>query len=891
MKKLFILSLVMTLTVTAMAIPAKRGFRVVTNPDGTTLSVELRGDETFHYYVASDGTPVHKNENGYWETDTRDVQQLWKRAQAKRNSHRKELAAKTRHMMKVQRREEQTMVTKKGLLVLVEYKDKKFSSTDARTKEIFEQKLNALNNPFGRNKGSVREYFRDQSYGQLDIHFDVVGPVTLSQNMKYYGEDVDYNGNPSSLEKYEGNDHRPGEMILETLNLIKNQVNLADYDWDGDNIVENIYVTYAGYGQAVNGADPNTIWPHQWTLTEALGEPFVSNGVTVDTYACGPELAGSYGKTIDSNGTMCHEYSHCLGLPDFYDTDQSNGSNCGMADWSILDYGCYNGDGYYPAGYTAYERWFCGWLEPIELNKACTVTGMKAIEDEPVAYVIYNDNNHDEYYLLENHQLKGWDEKAQGHGMLILHVDYDEDAWYDNTVNNVESHQRMTIIPADNSMKVTTTYNGETYTYYQADDGDTYPGSSNNQALTDTSKPAAKLFNKNVDGSKFMHKDIEDITENEGLISFKFMGGATLINAPVAIDATEVTPEGFTANWEAVEGAVSYDLSLTETYDDGQEEEVVPIEEAMTIYEDFEAFYVDEDATSDGTTDLKDELDEYTCIPGWSGLKVYQGVYGAKLGTSREIGLLSTPSLTSTTGEVTIYLDAYDWFNYKTYVESETYKPDGSTLDVSIIGQNSQKQNVQVADMSQLADDEYPEIVLHFSDVPEEYHIMLSTTAGKKRVYLELFMAFDGNYTIDDINTLFEEEADEDSDELHFMAKTSHKKTRAMTKRRLHRTPLRKPVTNTSVISDIHATSYTFIDLEPGRTYTYRVRAIDADGNTSSWSNAITLTLPTYGDAITHPALGGSPAESIFDLSGRPVNTNKPSPGIYIRDGRKFIVQ
>ena len=101
MKKLFILSLVMTLTVTAMAIPAKRGFRVVTNPDGTTLSVELRGDETFHYYVASDGTPVHKNENGYWETDTRDVQQLWKRAQAKRNSHRKELAAKTRHMMKV----------------------------------------------------------------------------------------------------------------------------------------------------------------------------------------------------------------------------------------------------------------------------------------------------------------------------------------------------------------------------------------------------------------------------------------------------------------------------------------------------------------------------------------------------------------------------------------------------------------------------------------------------------------------------------------------------------------------------------------------------------------------------------------------------------------------
>ena len=58
----------------------------------------------------------------------------------------------------------------------------------------------------------------------------------------------------------------------------------------------------------------------EWELSDPTnyGRSVKLDGVTVDTYACGSELMGISGKTLDGIGTMCHEYSHCLGLPDFY---------------------------------------------------------------------------------------------------------------------------------------------------------------------------------------------------------------------------------------------------------------------------------------------------------------------------------------------------------------------------------------------------------------------------------------------------------------------------------------------------------------------------------------------------------------------------------------------
>ena len=614
MKKILAFFFIIGLAVTAAAIPAKREFMTVVNSDGTTFRVTLCGDETFHFYVTEDGTPVRQIDNGDWVIDKRDISSLWPKANARRNNHRVQLAEKARRAMKAPRRggvvsDDETDI-KKGLLILVNFQDVKFKNSDQKTKSIFDQMVNGIDNPYGRNKGSVREYFRAQSYNQFDIEFDVIGPVTVSKEMAYYGKnDTD------------GNDLHPEEMIIEAVKLVDEDVDFADYDWDGDGEVENIYVTYAGYGEATSGADPNTIWPHQWQLSEA-GKKLVLDGVKIDTYACGSELKGKSGSTIEAIGTMCHEYSHCLGLPDFYDCTYSGYVD--MSDWSLMAQGCDNNSGYTPCGYTSYERWFCGWLEPTVLNSPCNVKGIMPIEDEPEAYIIYNDKTKNEYYMLANHQKKGWDSAMQGHGMMILHVDYNRYAWEENVVNSTSNHPRMAIIPADNELK-------KVSIYYYADAGDLWPGTSHNTALTDTSTPAATLYNKNTDGKKFMHKNIEEITESSGKISFKFMGGAPAIKAPVALEATDIETTAFTANWEPSENAVSYELTLTETYDDGSGLE---IHDAILLSEDFASFYVtDNNATTDGPN-VKDELDEHTTVPGWTGDYVYEGLYGAKLGTT-----------------------------------------------------------------------------------------------------------------------------------------------------------------------------------------------------------------------------------------------------------------
>ena len=455
--------------------------------------------------------------------------------------------------------------------------------------------------------------------------------------------------------------------------------------------------------------------------------------------------------------------------------------------------------------------------------------------------------------------------------MLVLHVDYDANVWYSNTVNNVESHQRMTFVAADNN------YKSGAFSYFKANGGDPYPGSSNNRSFTDTSVPAATLFNANTDGTKLLHKSIEDITEVSGLISFTFMGGIPPLKKPEALEASEIESEMFTAHWNAVEGATAYDLSLTELYDDGEEEVENPLLQVMSLYEDFEKFrVVGEYALTDGTSDLSDKLDEYTKTPGWSGKKVFQGVLGAKLGGMFYDGSLTTPTLDNSTGEVTVYLDAYDWFNYKQYVEVGNYQRDGTVLEVALVGVDGivKKQSVEAVDMTSLEKDEYPSIVIHFTDVPEHYSILLSTpTQQRKRVYLGMLMVFDGHYTLEQINTLFDES-------------TGH-----VVARQLRRAPFRKRVTQTTLYEAIEATSTLLTNLRSGATYTYRVRAIDADGTKSDWSNAISVTLPSDDDRITITRSDASPSGILYDLSGRRVKTNQLSRGIYVRDGRKFYVQ
>ena len=408
---------------------------------------------------------------------------------------------------------------KRGLVILAEFTDAKFKSGHDR------QKYNDILNTPGYTtqegfRGSVADYFRDQSDGQFELVFDVVGPYPTKRSYKYYGE------NDAA-----GQDKRPEEMVIEMCRAADDEVNFNDYDWDGDGEVDEVFVVYAGKGEADTEKE-DCIWPHMWALDEA-GKRLVLDGCKINTYACANEIDAS--SKINGIGTFCHEFSHCLGLPDFYDITYSG--EFGMGDFDLMAGGNYNGNGFCPPCFTAYEKMVCGWQQPIVLGaEDMTIDSLKPMSQNGDFYIIYNDGHPDEYYLIENRQKTGWDESYPARGLLITHVDYDEEVWLNNIPNSIltqeeaeemeltvgNTHQRMTLFHADNDDD--SKYYSQISGYYRKTtlSTDLYPYLKHD-SLTTTSKPAATLFNDNALGTKLMQGAILGISHNsDGTMNFTY---------------------------------------------------------------------------------------------------------------------------------------------------------------------------------------------------------------------------------------------------------------------------------------------------------------------------------------------------------------------------------
>ena len=583
--------------------------------------------------------------------------------------------------------------TKRGLVLLVEFSDVKMKSGAATQWENrFNQEGFSLNN----HVGSVRDYFYEQSYGLLTIDFDVVGPLTLSNTRKYYGSAPN-----SQL------DDRAPEMVIEALNLAKTEVNYADYDWDDDGEVDQVYVIYAGITKADT---QGYIWPHEWSLSS--GQYYGSgsgyqkiNGVYIDTYAVSNELAAA--NVLEGIGTACHEFSHCLGYPDFYDTDYSGGT-AGQY-WDLLDAGSYNGPQYIgevPCPYTAYERWTAGWIDLIPLTEACMVTDMPAINEEGVAYVINNTGNANEYYILENRQQVGFGTGNGGHGLMVWHIDYNQRAWNTNTVNSDKDHQRMTFLPADGKVGDLTGSESEGY-YYNVtsrdEAGDPYPGYKKVKSVQQLT-----WFTKEKNGTKTHANLIHDIAETlDGKISFVY-GDYIALPTPELAMPTDISETSFTANWLLVEGAASYTLQV----------EAITGEEclATVLSENFSGFV---SARADGTISTS-IVDRYTQTPGW---EVY-GLYGmedvsVRVSSSTVPGYMMTPVIENKEGTLMVEFDA------------AYYETDGSSVVVSVLNGNQ-----TVATETIPLTNSRATYSCTFEDVPSGCRVKFASTSKRKRFYL-----------------------------------------------------------------------------------------------------------------------------------------------------------
>ncbi len=459
----------------AQAIPAKPGIIKVQQPDGSEVNIRLYGDEFFSYATTEDGYLI-KSVAGQWEyakwdgekavsigvkakdavnRDSNDDLILGKikpfALSASRINALRNKSISLKNMSSPSNRTPNEVA--KGLVVLVNFSDKVFKS--ATPKADFDSLLNEDGYSENGAIGSARNYFQDMSYNTYNPHFDVFGPVTLDQNMAYYGAPDE-----------DSNDARPAQMVVDAMAKLMASaeaanIDLSDYDGDGDGNVDNIFVFYAGNAQS-SGAHENTIWPHKWGVYigyNAEGE-VEYQGKTISMYACASELRGiSSAFSMTGIGTFCHEFTHVLGLPDIYDTDYSGHKTSGK--WDIMDSGGHNGDGCVPAAYTAYERFFMDWVKPTILNTAGEYTLDLINESDSGAYIITNTGSHNfdaanpnpaVYFTLESRAQEGWDAFIPGNGMLITKIQYNNNTWESNTVNNDPNNMGVDIIEADGNV-------------------------------------------------------------------------------------------------------------------------------------------------------------------------------------------------------------------------------------------------------------------------------------------------------------------------------------------------------------------------------------------------------------------------------------------------------
>ena len=553
-----ILMLLLSCALAAVAVPAKPGWVTLKQSDGTLLRVQAVGNAFNHALLTSDGLMVALGDDGdyYYKSSLTGMSTVLAHEPSQRSASERAFIVSQHNNLTMTHKEFKpiqgrpffgvggsnadadvpSLGARKVPIILVEYQDRKFNNT---REQIIQAMLTG--------NTSVQQYFKDQSNGKYDPDFEVFGIYTLSQNRQYYG------GNTSG-----GDDKGLGSMVTEACQMAAaDGVSFNRFDTNSDNYCDVVIVIYAGVGEAqASYTVPSAIWPCNWNLQSASYYGMGGNGafrpngsnVYVNNFAVFNELHGSSDNTttIDGIGTFCHEFGHCLGLPDFYDTNY--GGHYGMGYWDIMDTGCYANDTYTPVGYSAYEKNFMGWIDYVIPHPGTHYTlpiWNQKNEETDKALFLQSDINSNEYFIIENRRQQGWDRYLPGQGLLIHHITYSAERWSANTPNN-QNIQLVTIMPADNSLST----NNES--------GDTWPR-NDKSAFTDNSTPAAKLnmtASGNITGNAgYLGKPVTEMTiHGDGTASFWYMKGA-ITDPTIQVSAENVNC-----------GATQVNSSVTKTF-------------------------------------------------------------------------------------------------------------------------------------------------------------------------------------------------------------------------------------------------------------------------------------------------------------------------------------
>lgn len=488
------------------AAPAKIEWKTYVQPDGTVLTLTLYGDEHFSCYRDIAGRFYSRDSLGVFSLLTPDQEERETTLQTRGSQDYLTYPHTSWDKDRIYRQ----------LVVLVSFADCDFTSEAPSTTYhalLNESSYNEMNGP-----GCMADYFRDQSGGLFNMQFDVYGPIKVSGNAQ-----------SSDTRKNLGKDsfHEAMQMLMAD----HPDIDYSPYDWNGDGFVDQVIFIYAGLSGNQAGATGH-IWPN----TSRFSTIETPDGYKISQYSASAE---KWTATLTCGiGTICHEFSHCLGLPDIYPTSTSVDAMSIVDEWDLMDGGIVTNIGWCPPNYSPLEKMLMGWLTPEELTENTNISGLKPIADGGKAYRIRHTDQ--EYYLLENRQRQGWDFGLPGHGLLVYHVKYDQALWEDNKVNNINGKPYYSLVAADNldylGWTELLTQRGSTSRY--ANPWMTnclvlstapYPWRTDsttfvNQELSATSTPAAQMYDADEEGNLMLSKSITNITEHEdGTISFRFL--------------------------------------------------------------------------------------------------------------------------------------------------------------------------------------------------------------------------------------------------------------------------------------------------------------------------------------------------------------------------------
>jgi len=549
MRKILLTLFAALACIAAQAVPAIPTPQKVTQPDGTQLTVRIKGDEFHNYLTTVDGYTIVKTHNGYYNYATlvndeivpskivaRDAQyrtpsdNAWLQATGKNLKS----MAKVNEGKKLRAQRDNLPALKAvdysnfhGLVILVNFSDAQFTRSDVQ--EFYTHMINDENytgytnedgssNAYGRCTGSVRDYFYDNSNGIFSPQFDVVGPVQVN---------------------YSVNDGNSAYNIFQSAVQKANQyVDFSQYDLNNDGAVDLIYFIYADSPSSSDSSSPNHIWPHRSSFYSYMKY----DGKYIRDYACSAEYIYAKSSGIfDGIGTICHEFSHVLGLPDLYDTEEGDDATNGEAqhpgEWDLMAGGNYQNNARTPVAYSFYDRYSTGFAN------YQYITGEGEYSLSPIGttgdgYILQTKQNK-EIFLIENRQKTKWDAYAPGHGMVVVRMDStNSSVWNSNAPNGNATRLYYEMLRAGHSKAL------------QAS-SDPFPGSYGVTMLTNDNDPNLKTY-----AGKTSDYIFYNIHEDGDLIKFNVKLDGTFTTAvedfepmPATTSKTQTNVQGSLATW------------------------------------------------------------------------------------------------------------------------------------------------------------------------------------------------------------------------------------------------------------------------------------------------------------------------------------------------------